>query len=111
MFTAELIAIFWALKHLCPGESIVICTDSLNGLPALDQCFPKHPLAGSIQESVFSLVQSGCSVVFVWIPGHIGISDNKCMDQLANHVTSSPLEIGLPERELHQNILGLWYSE
>lgn len=117
VFTLELVVISWALEYarVCPRWSFVICTDSLSGMQAIDQCPAKHLVVSSIKDAVFTLGKSHCSITVLTL-GHISISGNEHVGQLVKQASTSwTLEIGLQKWdiwwELNHKILGLLNSE
>ncbi|XP_015924492.3 uncharacterized protein [Parasteatoda tepidariorum] len=91
VFTAEGIAILLALQK-CPTSSrIIIFTDSLSVLTALNSATDSpqgiiHQIIVSMEE----LPPSCQSVDIAWVPGHSGILGNEIADALAKAALSRP---------------------
>ena len=87
----ELIAIFSALSHIYRnvqknlGIRVVIHTDSLSSLKALQQRPPKHNryLISSTQRLLNLMENSGYTVILHYIASHVGIKYNEEVDKLA----------------------------
>ena len=75
VFTSELVAIQKALSFIEVSSDMlyVIFTDSLSSLLALSDFNTSHPLIQDILVLLTSLDRAGKSVVFCWIPSHVGI--------------------------------------
>ena len=86
VYTAELYAIFRALRHLevrgAPGP-FAIFSDSMSALKVIQTFNCAHPLVQKIQSLLLRLTSAGGGVRFVWIPGHVGIIGNERADAAA----------------------------
>lgn len=96
VFSAELFAILQALKHVqLEGiEKAVICTDSLSSLRAIEHLNYGSRLVFQTLETLNRL--SNTKIIFLWIPGHAGISGNEEADKLAKQGADSGEVISLP---------------
>ena len=85
IFTAELRAILLALIHVfCSKEkSFLILSDSLWSLQAIFNLMHDHPTLVQILELQMDLTRDGREVVFIWVPGHVGIRGNPAADSAA----------------------------
>ena len=85
VFTAELMAIKYALKYISESSAteFVICSDSLSSLQSIENMNIENPVILDIVTQHHWLCQSGKSVIFVWVPGHMEISGNEKVDKLA----------------------------
>ena len=85
IYTAELQAILFALKQAYQsGESkIMIFSDSLAALQALEKLKSNHPLLTQIQDMLYKTETDQREVVFMWVPEHAGICGNKAADRTA----------------------------
>lgn len=101
VFTAELVAIRGALNIIrdIPRNAprIIVCSDSLSALQAL-QCFaPRDSLVRSIVTEIHELLAEGRPLTFCWIPAHVGIRGNEWADSSANRARR-----GVHESLLHR---------
>ncbi|XP_057659284.1 uncharacterized protein LOC130895758 [Diorhabda carinulata] len=87
IFTAELYAIFHALKVTTsfPNPKTLILTDSLSSIQSLKHLYPKHPILQSIKSLLHNIQNDKKSVDFIWIPAHIGIRGNEKADLCARN--------------------------
>ena len=51
----------------------MICSDSLSALQALEKLKSDHPLLIQIQDMQHKIEIDQKKVVFMWVPGHVGI--------------------------------------
>nr|XP_022905277.1 uncharacterized protein LOC111417282 [Onthophagus taurus] len=88
IFFAELYAIFQALLFIRMshnGNNFVIVTDSLSALKSLQAMCPNEPMVRMVGELLHVILLSGKQIVFIWVPGHIGIEGNERADKAAGH--------------------------
>ena len=85
LYTAELRAILLALKRIycSKRKSILILSDSLSLLKAIFNLNYEHPVLVQNLELYMDLTKDGKEVVFVWVPGHVGIRGNSAADAAA----------------------------
>ena len=78
IYTAELRAILLALKHVYHSKqkSFLILSDSLSALQAIHNLKYDHPVLIKIHELYSQLIQEEREIIFVWVPGHVGIRGN-----------------------------------
>ena len=104
VFTAELVAIFRALCFIQISSSPrhVIFTDSLSSLFLIRAFNPSHQIAQDIVLRLSSLEREGKTVVFCWIPSHIGVKGNDLADQAAKRAAQGEYSrfFPLPARDL-----------
>jgi ribonuclease HI len=117
IYSAELVAILETLNILqhSSHEFILVITDSLSALDALNHFDFKHPLVFKIL-SVYTKMSSTKDIVFMWCPSHVGIRGNERADLLAKQALShSQCNFRIPFRDLHQGIRKLcrahWQDE
>jgi hypothetical protein len=75
VFTAELSALFTALRHIAevirPPERFLILTDSLSSIKAIGSRRIAHPLVYECKQLCWSMCQNGNEVKWNWsISGH-----------------------------------------
>ena len=92
IYTAELVAIREALKYVRDHRMsrVLICTDSLSAIRALQNRTVGHPVLEEILEKNHSNICSGNECLFVWIPGHSGIAGNVRADYWAKKAIEKP---------------------
>ena len=120
VFTAEAVAIFQALNYVNEHSipKCVLCTDSLSAFTALQSSTSLHPIVTDILESMHRLLETGCELVILWIPGHCGIQGNDTADAAAKRalrssltcvIATGPMEYYCPLRLAVRNLFSkLW---
>ena len=85
IYTAELQAILLAQKHVycSKRKSFLILSDSLSSLTAIFNLQYEHPVLVQILELYTDLTKDGEEIVFIWVPGHVGIRGNSAADAAA----------------------------
>ena len=85
IYTAELQAILLALKQAYQSQErqFMIFCDSLSALQALGTLKTDHPLLIQIQEFLHKINADQKEIVFMWVPGHVGIRGNEVADRTA----------------------------
>ena len=59
--------------------------DTLSSLKAIFNLKYEHPVVVQILELYMDLIKDGKEIVFVWVPGHVGIRGNSVTDAAAKH--------------------------
>ncbi|KAL4148382.1 hypothetical protein QTP88_002640 [Uroleucon formosanum] len=122
IFTTEAMAIYKAVKYLHTEyvnhqTKCIILSDSLSNLIAITNTRNQTDITKLIQEETFLAENKNIHILFVWIPGHIGIPGNEMADQEAqNTITSTSIAIinsitfadAKNEIKLHSN--NKWHS-
>ena len=88
IYTAELQAILFALKQAYQSQErkFMIFSDSLSALQGLGQLRTDHPLLIQIQELLHRINAGQKEIVFMWVPGHVGIRGNEAADRAPKEV-------------------------
>ena len=93
IYTAELRAIILGFKLICksPKEHFIICTDSLSCLLAIRNLKQDHHLLHEIFNFyTYAVAHQHKTVMFCWVPSHVGIQGNERVDALAKLALSEP---------------------
>ncbi|XP_074026915.1 uncharacterized protein [Leptinotarsa decemlineata] len=106
IFTAELIAICEALRHLNtkPTSNWIIVSDSLSAIQSLSQLYPTHPSLIEIKSELQISQKKNSNVQFLWCPSHIGIEGNEKADRLAREAASGDGSTYQITKSIHQDI-------
>ena len=85
IYTAELQAILLALKQAYQSQEskFTIFSDSLSALQALGKLKTDHPLLIQMQEILHKINADQKEIVFMGVPGHVGICGNEAADRAA----------------------------
>ena len=93
MFTAEFMAILYALKI---AEEIkakcIIYSDSRSAIEALKNYNHPHQIVKEIKVKFDKLYNKGIDVQICWIPAHVGISGNEKADRAAKRAITSTIK-------------------
>ena len=85
IYTAELRAILLTLKHVYQSNSThsLIISDSLSALQSISSRKITHPILEEIHNLLSELAFLWETVVFMWVPSHVGIHGNTLVDKAA----------------------------
>ena len=85
VYTAELRAIPLALKHVyySKEKSFLILSNSFSVLQSILNLKYDHPVLVQILELYTEMTREGREIVFIWVPGHVGIRGNSAADSAA----------------------------
>lgn len=101
IFTAELFAIFKAIESAILKDQckILIITDSMSAIQALQKTITKNYIVQDIQKTISNYEH--LFVTFFWVPSHQGIAGNEMADREAVSSTLEELvNISIPEDNL-----------
>ena len=99
-----------------PIKKAVICSDSLSCLLAINNKQIKNPIISKTRSLHRKLIHRGKSVIFCWIPSHIGIHGNTVADREAKAALNKPIcNTKIPYSDFKSNIIKyfrrLWQNE
>lgn len=102
VFTAEIMAIIEALKLIRDSDTnhSVIFSDSLSAINFIKKKFNFDPYITEVYSLLHEIKSSNKTVVFIWIPSHIGIEGNDKADALAKIATTQTPNAEYPMRTI-----------
>ena len=87
VFTAELVAVLWALRWVEDNkqEHSVICSDSAASLITIKGTKTKSrpDVLVEIMQVLYRIHKAGYEVGFMWVPAHMGVEGNEEADEVA----------------------------
>ena len=94
----------------------LILSDPLSSIKAIFNLKFDHPILGQILELYMNLTKEGKDIVFIWVPGHVGIRGNSPADYATKDALAGDISVELiPFSDLkspaNKYILALWQSE
>jgi len=112
IFSAEAFAILKALEEMMHHNSknFIIYTDSQSVLNSLLSINCNNPIIFKILSLITNLHSKGISLIFSWVPSHVGITGNELVDKAAKTATNY-LNTGLPYPDLKIYIKDLVHSK
>ena len=79
----------------------MIFSDSLSALQALEKLNSSHPVLIQIQDMLHKIEVDQKEVVFIWVPGHVGIQGNEATDRAAKEaLEKEPIDDLMPFLDL-----------
>ena len=89
IYTAELHALYLAQDHVetSTSDKHLVCSDSKSSLVAMETKKWKHPLVRKLLVRHPQLTEQGKEIVYIWVPGHMGIRGNDLADTAAKNAT------------------------
>ena len=93
-----------------------ILSDSLSSLQLIFNLKYDHPVLVQILDLYTEMTRDGREIVFIWVPGHVGIRGNLAADSAAKDALDGDISVELiPFSDLksrtNKYILELWQSE
>ena len=97
IYTAELRAILLALKHVyySKEKSFLILSDYLSSLQSILNLKYDHPVLVQILELYTKMTREGREIVFIWVPGHVGIRGISAADSAAKDALDGDISVEL----------------
>ena len=94
----------------------MILSDSLSSLQSIFNLKYDHPALIQILDLYTEMTRDGREIVFIWVPGHVGIRGNSAADSAAKDALDGDISVELiPFSDLksrtNKYILELWQSE
>jgi len=91
VFTAEATAISLALDIIYENRTnkAIIFSDSLSTLTSILNTHQPNSISGKIQNQIHRLKTNAQTIIFCWIPSHVGIRGNELADTFAKEAISS----------------------
>ena len=116
VYTAELRAILLALRHVYYSKVklFLILSDSLSSLQSIFNLKYDHPALVQILDVYTEMTRDRREIVFIWVPGHVGIrgnSDSAAKDALDGDISVELIPFSDLKRCTNKYILELWQSE
>ena len=111
VFSLSLLPFFYSKE-----KSFLILSDSLSLLQSILNLKYAHPVLVQILELYTEVTREGREIVFIWVPGHVGIRGNSAADSAAKDALDGDISVELiPFSDLkprtNKYILELWQSE
>ncbi|GBO22075.1 hypothetical protein AVEN_85730-1 [Araneus ventricosus] len=113
IFTAEITAVLHALERISKSvqRGFIIYSDSLSVLNSLKSFHDhKHPLVFKILDLFEKLTFQGFTILFSWIPSHVGIDGNEEADMAAKSASLSTVST-IPVNDLKKYIKQLLFFQ
>ena len=67
---------FTSQTYYSKGKSFLILSDPLSSLQSIFNLKCDHPILVQILELYTEMTREGREIVFIWVPGHVGIRGN-----------------------------------
>ena len=118
IYSAELKAIDLALRYinLSTRDKFIIFSDSKSCLQGLQCSTPDNPSVSKVLKNYNSLVSRGKTVVFCWLPSHIGIRGNEEADRAAKEALDNRISChNIPYTDfkchIRQYMMDIWQTD
>ena len=92
IFAAEATAISLALNYYQHMDPVVVYSDSMSRLQAIEGEDTENPFICHIMNLLWSLSDKGTCVRFCWVPSHCGIDGKERVDQLAKDTLDQDID-------------------
>lgn len=98
IFSGELYSIWQAINYIKATQykEIIISTDSLSSIIAIQQIYSTAPIIQDIQATISNLIAAGKEITFFWTPSHCGIPGNCLADRLAREACQREEVVNAP---------------
>ena len=100
LFSAELEALLLDLERVSESQNdkLIIFSDSLSALQALWGCYFRNSLLILFLKEYKELIENHQkTIIFCWIPSHVGITENEAADKAAKQA----LDLSVTEMSIH----------
>ena len=75
--------------------SFLILSDSLSSLQSIFNLKYDHPVLVQILDLYTEMTRDGREIVFIWVPGHVGIRGNSAADSAAKDALDGDISVEL----------------
>ncbi|CAI6357324.1 unnamed protein product [Macrosiphum euphorbiae] len=95
VFTTEATAISLALDIIYENRmnKAIIFSDSLSTLTSILNIHQPNSISGKIHNQIHRLKTNAQTIIFCWVPSHVGIRGNELADTFAKEAISSHLSL------------------
>lgn len=120
VYTGEMLAIMFALQWIEDTRPLraIICSDSSSSLDSLQNSHSdsRPDILIEIQMTLYRIQMMGMTVVFVWVPAHVGVRGNEMADRAAKEAAKSScskVEVNISKTEsiIKKRLKERWQKE